>query len=160
MSDRFEVLVAAEPVAIPYRVYLPELSEQFTTSLGETERLMLDCIYSRHSSGYVRQRALDRIVGYAEPWVVPFVVQLVGEYVEQIIEVIDERLGDLSPSDARREPYRAFVVENPTFMRLTSARVDSYWNCFYRDKYLHRAQHPNRSDYPGYRVLKTLRDIR
>jgi len=59
--------------------------------------------------------------------VVPFVVQLLGEYVAEIAEVIEAHLGGLS-----RHLYAEFFRENPSFVALTQTRAMSYWNCYYR----------------------------
>jgi len=39
-------------------------------------------------NGFVRQQHLERIIRSGNPWVPPFVFQLVGEYAIEIIGVI------------------------------------------------------------------------
>ncbi|MFE1330058.1 hypothetical protein ACFW6Y_06270, partial [Streptomyces microflavus] len=78
----FEVEVQGETVAIPSRIYYEEPSpDSERPPLAGTQQVILHCLYSRHSDGRVRQRHLEQIVASGEPWVVPFVVQLAGEYV-------------------------------------------------------------------------------
>jgi len=84
------VIVSGEPVLIPSRTYSAEPAEESVESLGTEARLVLACWYSRHHSGFVRERATRRIVDVERQWVAPFVVQLLGEYVIEIAEVIEE----------------------------------------------------------------------
>lgn len=78
-----------ETVAIPYRIYNEEPeTDGSERPLTETQQVILHCLYSRHSDGRVRQRHLEKITASSEPWVVPFVVQLAGEYVLEILDTI------------------------------------------------------------------------
>ena len=52
------LVVAGEPVVIPYRVYNPVLPPHLASGLSRTERDVPAAIYSRHHDGHVRQRAL------------------------------------------------------------------------------------------------------
>jgi len=75
----------------------------------------------------------------------PYVIQLVGEYVIEIVNVVRENLGCL-----RQKTYARFVSENPCFITLTRRRATSYWNCYYRTSDL--AFH----DYPAHPILEVL----
>jgi len=44
-----------------------------------------------------------------------------------------------------------FVAANPAFVDLTSSRVVSYWNCYYRERY------PQLGDYPGAQLISSLK---
>jgi len=114
---------------------------------------MLDCLYTRHHDGYVRERRLERVVGLAEPWVAPFVVQLVGEYVDEILLVVRRALVRAlsTPGSVVASVYARFAAENPDFIDRTEQRVVSYWNCYYRYRY------PSLRDYPGSAVVAALR---
>lgn len=159
-ASPFTVHIDAEEIRIPYRIYNTEPDPAITVEWSVAEQLMLDCIYTRHHDGHVRERRVKRILGATDPWVVPFVVQLVGEYVVEIIEALNDGLRTLSdPDDPRRSSYARFEQENPAFMQLTAARVTSYWNCYYRARFPDRAQRPNRADYPGYQALDILRSV-
>jgi len=81
----------------------------------------------------VRQRNLEYVVSAPQAWVAPYVVQLVGEYVVEIIEVIAAELPQLTiPGSQQRALYGRFAAENAAFLDLTAARVTSYWNEYYR----------------------------
>ena len=51
----------------------------------------------RHSDGHVREECLLQIVAVDRPWLAPFVVQLLGEYVIEIVEVIAATLHEHGP---------------------------------------------------------------
>ncbi|MFD7705383.1 hypothetical protein [Streptomyces caelestis] len=134
--EPFEVEIQGETVAIPSRIYNEEPGAHFECSLTGTQQLILHCLYSRHSDGRVRQRHLEQIVASGEPWVVPFVLQLAGEYVLEILDVIGRGLVGLTvPSSAQRRLYGEFIARNPAFFARTERRVVSYWSCYYRWEY-------------------------
>jgi hypothetical protein len=133
----FVVEVQGETVAIPSRMYNEEPSaDSERPPLVGTRQAILHCLYSRHSDGRVRQRHLEQIVTSGEPWVVPFVVQLAGEYVLEIIQAIGRSLPGLAvPGSAQRRLYGEFIARNPAFVARTERRVVSYWSCYHRWKY-------------------------
>ncbi|NYS21152.1 hypothetical protein HFP43_32520 [Streptomyces sp. SJ1-7] len=133
----FEVEVQGETVAIPSRIYIEEpTADREEPRLAGTQQVILHCLYSRHHDGRVRQRHLEQMVASDEPWVVPFVVQLAGEYVLEIIEAIGRGLPGLTvPGSAQRRLYGEFIARNPAFFARTERRVVSYWSCHYRWKY-------------------------
>ncbi|MET8451709.1 hypothetical protein [Streptomyces sp. NPDC005209] len=148
----FSVDVGDEAVAIPYRIHADELPVEVARSLTATQRAILHCLYSRHSDGLVRQRHLEHIVSLDEPWVAPFVVQLVGEYVLEILEAIRHDLSSLiSVRSAHHLLYGDFIARNPAFFARTERRVVSYWSCYYRWRF------PEFGTYPGCRLLDLLR---
>ena len=100
-------------------------------------RSLLHCLYTRHHNGFVRQRHLGFLLASNEVWTAPFVVQLVGEYVLPIVVQIERELGALHEAH-----FSAFLMENEAFLRLTSARVRSYWNAYFRSHDVPRSAHP------------------
>jgi len=135
--DGFRVVAGAELVTIPERLYVEE------RNLLASGNGLVACLLTRHHDGFVRQRALERVLRLDTLWAVPFVVRLVGEYVVEIVEQIDDGFAEL-PLDH----VSAFVVANPDFMRLTRARVTSYWSCYYRNT-------PHR-EYVGFRLMDRI----
>ncbi|MFT9661763.1 hypothetical protein ACM0CQ_05860 [Mycobacteroides abscessus subsp. abscessus] len=73
------------------------------------QRTILGCLYTRHYDGFVRQQWVRTILDTEHLWVAPFVIQLVGEYVPEIIDDIAEALR-ARPA----EPYGRFITENPS----------------------------------------------
>ena len=88
---------------------------------------------------------MKELIPVRHDWEVPFVVQLVGEYVVEIIEVIESRL-----TDEQQPLFTAFVRENGVFIARTRQRLTSYWDCYYRRRW------PRLADYPGMVVLTRL----
>ncbi len=151
-AHAFAVKLDGEHLEIPYRIYNPEPPSDRVAGLTVTQQTVLQCLYTRHHDGFVRQRYVQQAIGSPNAWVVPFVVQLVGEYVIEIILAIRDALSDLDvPGSTQQALYGRFLAENPAFLELTSQRVASYWNCYYRSHYFIRA------DYPGFRLLSSLR---
>ena len=142
------VSVQGEAVEIPYRIYNPEPPAGAVKSLSELQRLIVACICSRHHDGYVRESACAAIVPSREPWVVPYVVRPLGEYVVEISTLILERL--TAQSSFTWPAYREFVRANSAFMALTEQRAISYWSCYYRHDLA-------RDEYPATVALNRLR---
>jgi hypothetical protein len=141
-TEPFRVSVEGEGVFIPYRVYL-DLAMIDRARLTPLQDELLDCLLTRHHSGFVREKHLRNIVSSNQVWIPPFVVQLVGEYVIEILDAIRDNLHNLNP-----QLYRRFLLDNPMFVALTKQRVASYWNCY------HRAY--RREDYAGSQIVEFL----
>ncbi|VVP56428.1 hypothetical protein [Pseudomonas fluorescens] len=141
------VRVGEEELVIPYRIH-HQGDERDLEHLTGTQSILYSCLLTRHHDGYVRQGQLERILLVQEPWIVPFVFQLTGEYVIQILETIETHLPTLDP-----ELYGRFIRDNQAYFQTTQARMISYWDCYYRHLY----KLP--SDYVGFRVLAKLREF-
>ena len=146
----FKVQVQSEPLSAPYRVYYDphHLRELIQNSSGD-ERTLALCLGTRHWDGFVREKCVRELVGVDRPWVAPFTVHLIGEYVVEIAQVIATALGEVN-----KVAYGEFVRENPRFMATIRRRVTSYWSCYYR------AQFPKLDAYPGFRVLQEIEGMR
>jgi hypothetical protein len=141
-SHAFSVSVGPEVLTIPYRIYHdPSLirSKGLTRTQGE----LLACLLTRHHDGFVREQQLRSVLASKSAWVPPFVIQLVGENVIEIINEIRDNLDQLSPG-----AYGSFLRQNADFYQLIQERVLSYWNCYHRDQ--------QRADYAGFQVLEAF----
>ncbi len=148
----FVVVVQGQQVCIPGRLYNDEPPTEVEASLSQRQRQLLHCLYSRHCDGRVRQRHIAKIVGSADPWVIPFVVQLVGEYVVEILVAICDDIRDLvAPGASGHLAYGQFIMDNPAFFARIQRQVVSYWSCYYRSAY------PTFRGYPGCTLLDLLR---
>jgi hypothetical protein len=127
-------------------------------ALADDARLTLHCLYSRHHDGYVRQRNADQLLKSDQPYVAPFIVRLVGEYVIEIIDMIRARL-DLAHGTRTGTMYNRFVAENQAFVSRTQHQAISYWNCYYRFEYPVRRPIAGSvwEPYPAFVVLDALR---
>lgn len=155
----FDVTVYDDWLRIPYRIYNPPPVSADLIRLSDHHRLMLNCLYSRHHDGHVRQEHIRRLIQADEPWVAPYVVALIGEYVVEIIADIAVGLSDvhtIGSWQARR--YGRFARDNPTFIDLTTQRVESYWREYYALDYA-RPGHDvsGRPEYPGFGLVRALR---
>jgi len=141
----FTVRLGSELLSIPDRIYydLPVLQ---TMRLTAVQSEILDCLFTRHHDGFVRQKHLARIIRSQNPWIPCFVVPLLGEYVVEILRFIQENLTCLETPK-----YGDFVRANPEFLDLVEQRVTSYWDCYYRST--------KKEEYPGFLVLDFLRSI-
>ncbi len=140
--SRFMVLVSGEPVFIPDRVHFKAAASGGPV-LWRTQGQMAQCLLTRSTDGFQRQKALRQMLSVNQPWSVPFVIALAGDYV---VEIIDDILQAVPSLD--RDVVRAFLVANPAFYCLVRARVASYWDCYYR-------RFP-RDAYPGFKLLHEL----
>jgi hypothetical protein len=152
-AARFSVVVQGEAVSVPERIYNAEADAEQVLSLTAVQQAVLHCVYTRHHDGYVRQRHLERILSATDPWVAPFVVRLVGEYVLEIVQSIQRVVVDLDVSGSpQRVMYGDFLADNPLFFARTERRVVSYWSEYHRGKYSYFPA------YPGSLVLDGFRD--
>ncbi len=87
-----------------------------------------------------------RILKSNQGCIPPFVVQLLGEHVIEILQVIDDHREQLDSA-----LYAQFLRANPAFLALTEKRVFSYWDCYYRSK--------RKEEYVGFRVLNYLKAL-
>lgn len=142
----FTVSVQGELLSALGRIYCKpgDLHAAIAQSSGDTRLLALS-LGTRHSDGRIREECLRQIVAVDRPWVVPFVVQLLGEYVIEIVEVIAAAIPESRPTR-----FSDFVHQNPQFMATTRRRATSYWNCY------HRKRFPTLQIYPGITALDTI----
>ena len=90
---------------------------------------ILNCIYLKHHNGYLREKRLKKLLKSKNKFVIPFSTQLLGEYVFEILKVLDEHI-----TEQNLNYYREFVNENPIYWQKTESRMTSYWNAYYRNK--------------------------
>jgi hypothetical protein len=142
--------VTGDAIDPPARQYLdPFAPDDLHPRTPPIQRDIIACIYSRHHDGHVRQVWAQHLVTSRHRWVVPYALQLAGEYVPEIVEDLVEGfayLNDIS-SDAA-QAVGAVIAENAGYVQLTAARAASYWDCYYRTRY---RRWP---DYPSARLLR------
>ncbi|MEV0347713.1 GNAT family N-acetyltransferase [Nonomuraea sp. NPDC050680] len=147
----FRAVVGEDRVAIPQRVYHPEIAPE---GLSPRQQTILHCLFTRHHDGFVRQRHLRQIVTRTEPWVLPYILELAGDHVIEIVTEVHAALADLTaPGSALRQPYGRFVADNPDLLTLIEQRTASYWACHHRKKF------PRLADYPGRRLVTALQEV-
>lgn len=136
-----------ELLSIPYRIYFNEPDIEQESKLSDIQKTILNCIYVRHFDGYLRQRRLESLVDKSENWIIPFTLPLLGEYVFEILKVLDKHINDNTI-----ENYVKFIRENPKYWKLTESRMISYWNEDYRRQY------PKLKNYIGRQLVNRIKE--
>jgi hypothetical protein len=147
-SKTIPMVVDSQHITICSRIYKKELDESLVSSLNNTQKLILSCIYTRHQDGFVREKHLKNLLVEVKSWTVPFIIMLLGEYVVEIISLIREGIADPDT----QKLYNDFIVQNPVFWASTKSRIVSYWDVYYRDSF------KDKEDYPGMEVIKMIED--
>ncbi len=145
LGESFFVLIQDEQVLIPYRLH-NDSTLIHADSLTALQQELVNYLLTRHSDGFVRERCLARIIGLSHSWVPPFVIQLAGEYVIEILHLIHRNLAVLD-----RALYVEFMRDNPDFLQMTEQRITSYWDCYYRSE--------EREDYVGFKLLAFFQSL-
>lgn len=140
------VVVRGETLEVPYRIH-HHGDDRLFSRLNEVQAAIYACVLTRHHDGHVRQRHLKPLVASPDPWIAPFVVQLCGEYVVEILAVVEASLPSMD-----RHIYGAFLRANPIFLKRAHDRMVSYWDCYYRWQY------KRKSDYVGFRIFERFRE--
>ena len=149
------LILGNEELKIPYRIYFNEPNDNKEKILTDIQRTILNCIYLRHCDGYLRQRRLESLVDKTEYFVIPFVFQLLGEYVIEILDVLDKHI---NPSTI--DNYTKFISENPKYWQQTESRMVSYWNEYYRRPIYPNCSSPKtakRKEYIGQIIVDRLK---
>lgn len=154
--DEQVVLLDNEAIKIPYRLYFNEPVADKEKLLTDLQKIILNCIYLRHHNGFVRQRRLAKLIDKTDYFIVPFVFQLLGEYVMEILEVLQMHI------NPNTDNYIKFINENQKYWSQTESRMISYWNEYYR-----RPMYPNylppkyatRKEYIGQQIVDRLKEL-
>jgi len=136
VGDLSPVKVKNETLYIPMRVYFEDINEVAIPNLTPKQKAIMGSLYTRHHNGFVREKWLRQIIEMEEYWLPAFVLQLMGEYVLEIISVLAE-----NESALKKEPYSRFIQENLEFDFCTTQRILSYWNVYYRWRTPHYKDH-------------------
>jgi hypothetical protein len=147
-SDSFAVYVNGEELNIPKRVYYQEPLLLKGIQLSGQTGLVASCLGTRHHNGFVREKCLAQLLRADDLWVAPYVIQLIGEYVLPIVEIIEASIPQFAA-----QIYCTYIGENPAHYKITQSRAASYWDTY------HRIAHPRWHSYPGYRAFVALNEL-
>ena len=142
----YEIMVESDKLKIPVRIYFNEPKEQNEKQLTDRQKDILNCLYTRHDNGYVREKRLKKLSEKPEKWKTPFLVQLLGEYIYELLPIIDKKV-----NNDTLEFYREFKTKNPKYWQQTESRIASYWNEYYRYKF------PKLKDYLGIEIINRIK---
>lgn len=144
ISD-FPLQLGPRVLMIPSKINVQELSEQQIAAFNPEQIRIMNCLYTRHHDAVIREKYLMKILNETQEYVVPFVMQLLGEHIEEIGYIIFKKWKRInSPM------YLAFSMQNPNFVRQTHQRIISFWRIYYKSKYREV------SDYPSYIVFDQM----
>jgi len=142
-TEWFQINIDGQTLNIPYRIYYDEPTQE---NLTESETFLLDCIFTRHHNGFVREKCLKKILKSDNYLATPFIVQLLGEYVVEILTVIKDNL-----SLTQIDNLIKLKTDNPKFFETTEKRVQSYWDCYYKWT-------TSKIDYVGFQILRAIKN--
>ncbi len=145
-AQGFAVHVQGEPLEIPYRVYYQQSQVLKCAAMPGNQGCIALCLGTRHHDGLLREECTKRLIVVERPWVAPFITQLIGEYVLEIIQVIERELPKLNA-----KMYGEYLIENTALHGTIGRRVVSYWDVYYRSRY------PKLETYPVTHVLNAFR---
>jgi hypothetical protein len=143
---REDVSLNGEVLELPQRVYFGEYNTQSLTLVQEQ---MLNCLYLCHCNGHLREHYLRELLIVKEDFTLPFIAKLFGDYVIEIVRVLQSEL----PNDTR-DKLRDFFRANPLYQKRVESRIASYWDLFYTNTY------PNFKKYIGYQLFQTIVKLR
>ena len=149
------VSLGKELLKIPYRLYFNEPSLDKEKILTDLQKIILNCIYLRHHNGFVRQKRLEQLLDNTEYFITPFTFQLLGEYVIEILEILQQHIKPTTIDN-----YLKFINENQKYWTQTESRMISYWNEYYRrpmyPTYL-PPKYATRHEYIGQKIINQLK---
>ena len=154
--EPFEITFETNTFTIPTRIYADAGQLGMLKKLSPIQKEMVFCLFSRHHDGFVRERCLKEFITSNSSFTAPYILQLLGEYVIEIIEVIYESRGEINKAN-----LVAYISENPNHYEKTRQRVYSYWDCYYRRAYpkYKRGVAPKGESYLDYPGIKTVKYI-
>lgn len=133
-----EVFWNNRSIQFPYRVYI-EITKSEILTCNDPNQLGL---FTRHHNGYLREIAIEQMMHKFPTESIPFLAQLIAEYVLEIAIMIQENI-----NEEQRHFLQKFLIENPKHAQTLKSKIASYWDCYYKRKYLIL------KDYPAYQIL-------
>ena len=154
-TSGFEIVVIRqEKLEIPQRIYYNPPYSLTNSEFTQKEQEILNCVFSRHHNGFIRQKAIQNIIASSNNWTIPYIVKIIGEYVVEILKDIDNNFEVINKSN-----LILFVQQNLEFYNRTRSRVGSYWNCYFRQQFpevLNGIRVPEKQRYVGFRLLNKI----
>lgn len=120
----YQVTLGGETLSIPSRVYFDPGLLWDDAGRNAEQRGIAWCLGTRHHNGYVREACVARLLAAPRGWMAPFIVHLVGEYVDEIVQRIDAALPAFAPE--MRAALAAFVRDNARYLDTIERRTISY----------------------------------
>ena len=145
-SESIVIILQNEEITLTGRIFFNEPNVQIESQLTETQKQILNCIYCRHFDGYIREKRLRNLILIDHFWVLPFKLQLLGEFV---IEILDELNKHITEENASH--FKRLILENKKYWLQTKSRMVSWWDADYRFP-----NHKKLNDYIGTKIMKRI----
>jgi hypothetical protein len=100
---------------------------------------------TRHNDGKIREKYLLNLFNYSQDFSLPFIIQLIGEYIIEILNLIYENISKLNSKNVK-----SFILNNDKYYKTIKSRVISYWDCYYRSEF------PLKESYVGHKILEKI----
>ena len=143
----YEIYIEGENIEIPSRIYWDE-SKLKVNGLNDSHKMIIACILTRHNNGYVREKNLEKLIVSDQYWTIPYIIQLLGEYVIELLELVWNKFDSIN-----KENLVKFITENETYWFKTKQRIASYWDCY------HRYKGKPKSDYIGFKLIERIENL-
>ncbi len=143
------VELGQEVLLMPPRLYYSAAVVDAAMSLTGDRAIVAACLGTKSNDGYLRQRSIETLVANPRDWSIPYLVDALGDYVLEILQVMDGRVpGELESK------YAEYLVANEERFLRRCRRCVSYWNEF--DRFRSRRLYPDWDSYPGARLIVDL----
>jgi hypothetical protein len=136
--EQINVLWLGQAHQFPYRIYGTSTKNNLEAFKSFEELSLM----TRHHDGYIREIAIVKLMKLFPLESIPYLVELLGEYVVEIHLAIIAQI-----TSQQRYWVNDFFTENVMHKRTIRSRIASYWNCYYRFNYL------KLNDYPAFQLL-------
>ena len=128
-QNEFYTLFDGYQIKFPYRVFFIDDNELYE-ELDEEEKIIYDCIFTRHCDGYIREKHIRNILSKDfDDNCMPYILRVAFEYVIEIVDLVYKEL-----VNRNNELFHKFCINNIQIVKKNYQRMVSYWNYFYRDK--------------------------
>ena len=145
-NRNYHINLQKEKIIILDRVYFDEPNIEQENELNETQKQILNCIYTRHHNGFIREKRLKNLLNIDHNWVIPFKILLLGEYVFEITEELDKHI-----TENNVHLYKAFTIYNQPHWQQTKSRIQTYWDIYHS---LSKAK--IFEEYVGHKIMKKI----
>lgn len=145
-SENIEIKLQDGTIFLSGRLYFAEPNIDLESNLTDTQRQILNCIYTRHLNGYIRERRLNNLLNIDHEWVLPFKLQLLGEFVIEILFELDKHI-----TSDNIELYKRLTLDNKKYWQQTKSRMVSWWDADYR-----HPDYKSIKNYVGYKIMKRI----
>ena len=142
------VHVNHKKILIPRRIYWDMKTYSPPSDLNEVDTSLLNCLLSRHHNGFIREKAVIHLLGSTHYWAIPYLISAIADYVLEILQVILAQFDTIS-----HQHLIQCLTENPVYWKKTCDRIQSYWDCYYRDEF------KQFETYPGYLIMDKINNL-